>query len=133
MPFGGQFAIRKTKPRKAPSRSPLHFTAEELAHELGPRYQTIDARIGNQRLVYDIEQSRWTAGECLPNRTDADERVGFASGGTVGSSASSRGILKLEKTKRDLEEDNRALQLRINGLLQMLAEVIAESDVRRKV
>jgi len=62
MAFRGSFSIRKTKPRKFVSRSPLKLPAEELARELGPRYQTIDARIGHQKLVYDFEQGEWTFG-----------------------------------------------------------------------
>jgi hypothetical protein len=56
------FSIRKSKPRKAVSRSPLKLPAEELARELGPRYQTIDARIGNQKMAFDIAQGDWMPG-----------------------------------------------------------------------
>lgn len=59
------FSIRKTKPRKAVSRSPLKLPAEELARELGPQYQTIDARIGNQRMAFDIAHGDWLAGNLL--------------------------------------------------------------------
>ncbi|UJR21154.1 hypothetical protein I4U23_024253 [Adineta vaga] len=113
MSFRSSFAVRRTKPRKAVSRSPLKLPAEELARELGPRYQTIDARIGNQRLVYDILQGVWT------------------SGGNVGTPVTSRGLMKLEKTKKELEEDNQTLRTKIETLLEMLAEVTAEYDVRR--
>jgi hypothetical protein len=44
------------------SRSPLKFTAEENARELGPIYQTIDIRIGNQRMIFDITQGVWIPG-----------------------------------------------------------------------
>jgi hypothetical protein len=56
------FIIRKTKPRKGISRSPIQLSGEELARELGPRYQTIDVRIGNQRMVLDIAQGTWIHG-----------------------------------------------------------------------
>ena len=65
MPFQSSFSIRKTKPRKFVSRSPLKLAAEELARELGPRYQTIDARIGHQKMVYDIAQGEWLSGSFL--------------------------------------------------------------------
>lgn len=65
MAFQSSFSIRKTKPRKFVSRSSLKLTAEELARELGPRYQTIDARIGHQKLVYDIAQGQWISGNFL--------------------------------------------------------------------
>jgi len=62
MSFRNSFSINKTKPRKFVSRSPLKLPAEELARELGPRYQIIDARIGNQKMTYDIAQGNWIAG-----------------------------------------------------------------------
>ena len=57
------FSIRKTKPRKAVSRSPLKLPSEELAREFGPQYQTIDARIGDQKVTFDIAQGDWIVGK----------------------------------------------------------------------
>ncbi|CAF1407147.1 unnamed protein product [Adineta ricciae] len=113
MPFSSSFSFRKSKPRKSISRSPLKLPAEELARELGPRYQSIDVRIGNQKFIYDISQAGWTSGE------------------TVGTPVTSRGIARLEKNKKELEEDNNVLRTKIDTLLQMLAEITAEYDVRR--
>ncbi|CAF1088484.1 unnamed protein product [Adineta steineri] len=113
MPFQSSFSIRKTKPRKLVSRSPFQLPAEELARELGPRYEIVDVRIGNQKLVYDIPQGKWI------------------SGGMVGTSISSREINKLEKTKQELEEDNHVLRAKIDMLTEMLAEITAEYEVRR--
>ncbi len=62
MSFRNSFSIHKTKPRKFVSRSPLKLPAEEMARELGLQYQTIDARIGNQKMTYDIEQAHWIPG-----------------------------------------------------------------------
>ncbi len=62
MSFRNSFSIHKTKPRKFVSRSPLKLPAEELARELGPQYQTIDTRIGNQKMVYDTIQGNWIPG-----------------------------------------------------------------------
>ncbi len=59
------FSIRKTKPRKVVSRSPLKLPAEDLARELGPHYQTIDARIGNQKMAFDIVHGDWVAGNLV--------------------------------------------------------------------
>jgi hypothetical protein len=56
------FTIRKTKPRKVISRSPLKFSAENLARELGPIYQTVDVRIGTQRMTLDTTRGGWTLG-----------------------------------------------------------------------
>lgn len=52
-------------------------------------------------------------------------------GETVGTPVTSRGIARLEKNKKELEEDNNILRTKIDTLLQMLAEVTAEYDVRR--
>lgn len=62
MSFRNSFSITKTKPRKFVSRSPLKLPADEMARELGPQYQTIDARIGNQKMTYDIAQAQWVPG-----------------------------------------------------------------------
>jgi len=56
------FSIRKTKPRKSVSRSPLKLQADDLAREFGPQYQTIDARIGDQKLAFDKAQGDWIVG-----------------------------------------------------------------------
>jgi hypothetical protein len=40
-------------------------------------------------------------------------------------------MTKLEKTKRELEEDNNTLRAKIESLLEMLAEVTAEYELRR--
>ncbi len=63
MSFRSSFSIHKTKPRTSVSRSPLKFAAEELTRELGPQYQTIDVRIGNQKMIYDIVQGNWISGK----------------------------------------------------------------------
>ncbi|CAF0738849.1 unnamed protein product [Rotaria sordida] len=107
------FSIRKTKPRKAVSRSPLKLPADELARELGPQYQAIDARVGNQKLAYDIAQGDWMAD------------------GIISTVVPAREMAKLEKKKRELEEDNNVLRTRLDILLEMLAEVTAEQELRR--
>jgi hypothetical protein len=40
-------------------------------------------------------------------------------------------MTKLEKTKRELEEDNNTLRAKIESLLEMLAEVTAEYELRQ--
>lgn len=51
--------------------------------------------------------------------------------GTIGSPVSSREMTKLEKTKRELEENNNTLRTKLDSLLEMLAEVTAEYELRR--
>jgi hypothetical protein len=53
------------------------------------------------------------------------------SDGTVGARINSRDVTKLEKTKRELEEDNTILRAKVDSLLEMLAEVTAEYELRR--
>ncbi|CAF0851752.1 unnamed protein product [Didymodactylos carnosus] len=103
------FSIRKTKPRKFISRSPIKLPAEEFARL---QYTNIDARIGNQKLGYNTELGEWQ------------------SEGTVGTS--SREVVKLEKQKRDLEEENNILKVKIEVLLDMLAEITAEGSLQKQ-
>ncbi len=56
------FLIRKTTPRKTISRSPFKLSGADLAREFGPRYQIVDVRIGQQRMVLDIVQGSWIPG-----------------------------------------------------------------------
>lgn len=56
------FSIRKTKGRKVVSRSPLKLAAEDLSRELGPQIQTIDARVGDQKMAFDPIRGEWHAG-----------------------------------------------------------------------
>lgn len=63
MSLRSSFSIRKTKPRQHVSRSPLQLPAEELAREFGSQFQTINARIGNQKMTYVIAQGYWMAGK----------------------------------------------------------------------
>lgn len=61
--FRTSFSFRKTKDRAAVTRKTLNFNAEELARELGPRVQTIDAKIGNEKMTFDVARGEWIAGE----------------------------------------------------------------------
>jgi hypothetical protein len=40
-------------------------------------------------------------------------------------------MVKLEKTKVELEEDNNTLRAKVDVLLEMLAEITAEYELRR--
>jgi hypothetical protein len=56
------FIAPRTKPRKAMSRSPLKLSPEETARDFGPKCQTVDVRIGDERMILDIEQGGWKFG-----------------------------------------------------------------------
>ncbi|CAF3358560.1 unnamed protein product [Rotaria socialis] len=111
---GSSFSIHKSKARQFVSLSPLKISAAELPRELGTQYQTIDARIGDQKMTYNTEQGYWQ------------------SDGAVSAPINSRDMAKLEKTKRELEEDNDALRAKVEILLEMLAEVTAEHEIRHR-
>jgi hypothetical protein len=40
-------------------------------------------------------------------------------------------MAKLEKTKRELEEENNNLRVKLDMLIEMLAEITAEDQLRR--
>ena len=52
--------------------------------------------------------------------------------GAVSTNVSAREMGKLEKKKHALEEDNNILRTKVDLLLEMLAEVSAENELRRK-
>ncbi|CAF0809982.1 unnamed protein product [Rotaria sordida] len=105
------FAITKTKPRKSISHSRLKFSSEELARELGPQYQTIDVRIGNQRMILNIAQGGWILDE---------------------TTIESKDMTALEKQRCELEKDNTILRTKLDMLLEMLAEVTAEGELHNE-
>lgn len=45
----------------------------------------------------------------------------------------SREMSRLEKNKRELEEDNNLMRIKLDVLLDMLAETTAEHELRRKI
>lgn len=61
----GAFSFTKTKPRKSVSRSPLKLPADELYRELGPKYDVIDVRIADRKIVFDKEYGDWNTGRSI--------------------------------------------------------------------
>ena len=59
------FSFKKTKPRKFVSRSPLKLPADELARELGPKYEVIDVKVADRKIVFDIEHGDWDTGRII--------------------------------------------------------------------
>ena len=130
---GSSFSIHKSKARQFVSRSPLKLPAAELARELGTQLQTIDARIGDQTMIYNAEQGYWQSGNDSLNCSITAFYLYFLHiDGTVSAPINSRDMAKLEKTKRELEEDNDVLRAKVEVLLEMLAEVTAESEIRHR-
>ena len=56
------FLTKRAKLRKSTSRSPLKFSAQELARELGSTYQKIDVHLGDIRLILDLLDGVWKLG-----------------------------------------------------------------------
>jgi hypothetical protein len=60
--FSNPFSIKKTKPRKYVSRSPLKLPADEMYRELGPKCETIDVRVADRKIIFDVENGDWNTG-----------------------------------------------------------------------
>lgn len=56
------FSIKKSKPRKHVSRSPLKLPADEMFRELGPKCEIIDVRVADRKIVFDIPNGDWNTG-----------------------------------------------------------------------
>ena len=56
------FSVKKTKPRKHVSRSPLKLPADELYLELGPKCGVIDVKVADRKIVFDSENGDWNTG-----------------------------------------------------------------------
>lgn len=63
------FSTTRTKPRKYVSRSLLKLSADEMFRELGPKCETIDIRVADRKISYDIDQGEWNTGK---NRFDEE-------------------------------------------------------------
>jgi hypothetical protein len=66
--FRNTFSVKKTKPRKHVSRSPLKLPADEMYRELGPKCEVIDVRVADRKIAFDIENGDWHTGMriCYP-------------------------------------------------------------------
>jgi hypothetical protein len=60
--FSNPFSIKKTKPRKHVSRSPLKLPADEMYRELGPKCEAIDVRVADRKIIFDIANGDWNTG-----------------------------------------------------------------------
>ncbi|UJR28324.1 hypothetical protein I4U23_009567 [Adineta vaga] len=108
------FQFRRTKPRKAQSRSPFKFNADQFNRELGSKYETVDVRIGNLRLKLDLTKGIW-----MPEAVEVNE--------------SESSLLddddELYRKKNKLEAENSLLSIKLDMLLEMLVQVIAEENL----
>ncbi|CAF0756589.1 unnamed protein product [Rotaria sp. Silwood1] len=114
--FSNSFAIKKTKPRKHVSRSPLKLPADEMFRELGPKYEIIDVKIADKKIIFDTENGDW-------NTAGAE---------SVGGTASSGSAQKIRKQVEVLKEENNMLKLKVDVLLNLVAESVAELSPSQK-
>lgn len=104
--FGNKFTPKKTPPRRAQSLSNLNLDAEQSRSEFGVDYGGVKLNLGGQEVAF--ENGLWVA----------ESGVG---GG------SQREMLRLKKTNQQLHEENNLLKLKVDILLDMLAEISAVS------
>ncbi|XP_078539720.1 protein chibby homolog 1 [Lissotriton helveticus] len=107
--FGNNFSPKKTPPRKSASLSNLHALDRSVREiELGLDYGPPNMNIAGQILKF--ENGQWIA----------------ESGGTGNE------VQRLHKRNQQLEEENNLLRLKVEVLLDMLTESMAESHLIEK-
>ncbi|CAF1462753.1 unnamed protein product [Rotaria magnacalcarata] len=111
MPFcKSAFSFNRTKPRKHVSRSSVKLPADQLYRDLGPNYEVIDVKVADKKIVFDIENGYWnTAGA-----ESLDEVKSISSAQTIRTQVAIS------------NEENNMLKLKIEVLLNLVAESVAE-------
>ncbi|KAI8796901.1 protein chibby 1 [Biomphalaria glabrata] len=104
--FGNKFSPKKTPPRRAQSLSNLHLDATESKAEFGLDYGAVKVSLGGNEVAF--ENGLWI-------------------NESAGGGASHKELLKLRKANQSLHEENNLLKLKIDILLDMLAETSAVS------
>ncbi|KAL8600867.1 hypothetical protein ACOMHN_045005 [Nucella lapillus] len=104
--FGNKFTPKKTPPRRAQSLSNLSLDAEQSRSEFGVDYGGVKLNLGGQEVAF--ENGLWIA------------EAGVGGG-------SQREMMRLKKTNQQMHEENNLLKLKVDILLDMLAEISAVS------
>uniref|UniRef100_A0A7N4PY48 Chibby family member 1, beta catenin antagonist n=2 Tax=Sarcophilus harrisii TaxID=9305 RepID=A0A7N4PY48_SARHA len=111
--FGNKFSPKKTPPRKSASLSNLHSLDRSTREvELGLDYGAPTLNLAGQSLKF--ENGQW-----------------IAESGTCGG-VDRREAQRLRKRNKQLEEENNLLRVKVEILLDMLAETTAESHLMEK-
>ncbi|KAK7111490.1 protein chibby homolog 1-like [Littorina saxatilis] len=106
--FGNKFSPKKTPPRRAQSLSNLNLDAEQSRAEFGvDGYNGVKLNLGGQEVAF--EDGMWVA-------------ESGAGGG------SQREMMRLKKTNLQMHEENNLLKLKVDILLDILAETFAVSQ-----
>lgn len=58
----GAFSVKKAKPRKHISRSPLKLHTGEFQQDMGPKCEAIDVKVAKRKIVFDIQNGDWVTG-----------------------------------------------------------------------
>lgn len=103
--FSNKFSPKKTPPRRAQSLSNLHLDASEAKQEFGIDYGDVKVSLGGNEVAF--ENGLW---------------VNESAGG-----GGHKEVTRLRKANQTLHEENNLLKLKIDILLDMLAETSAVS------
>jgi hypothetical protein len=123
------FSFKKAKPRKHVSRSPLKLPADELYRDLGPKCEVIDVKIADRKIVFDNENGDWNTGRIISLLFFYYEQKRIfclAGAETLGGTISSGSTQIIRKQVEILQEENNMLKLKVEVLLNLVAESIAE-------
>jgi len=123
------FSFKKTKPRKHVSRSPLKLPADELYRELGPKCEVIDVKVADRKIIFDTENGDWNTGiriSLLIFLFMNKNIFCLAGAESLGGTTSSGSGQKIRKQVEILQEENNMLKLKVEVLLNLVAESVAE-------
>ncbi|XP_077979743.1 protein chibby homolog 1-like [Glandiceps talaboti] len=111
--FGDKFSPKKTPIRKSASLNNLNKLDHAVREtEYGMQYGPATVKLGGQELVF--EDGSWVVE------------------GSSGGSVNQREFSKVKKQNQTLNEENNLLKLKIEILLDMLAQTTAESHLHEK-
>ena len=126
--FSSNFTFKRTKSRKAVSKTPLKLTAEEIARDLGPRCNEIDVRIADRKIHYDLRHGGWNTGLSLAVNSNPTRCFVFPldEAETIGGSASAADARRVQNQITVLSEENNMLKLKVEVLMNLVAEYLAD-------
>ena len=105
------------------------MSAAEREREFGLRLDTIDARVGDQRIMLDLERGGWILGK-FPSVGYSHPSSGLVLVDERDSPVRSHNIDALEAEQQALEMENQVLRDKLDVLNEMYAEAIAEEHLQ---
>ncbi|KAM3173061.1 hypothetical protein ACTXT7_013252 [Hymenolepis weldensis] len=110
--FGKRFSLPKMPPRKASSMTNLsQLDASTRSNEFGLDYGVVKARLSGRNLIF--KNGRWRVED-----------------GDTGDERASKEATQLKNENRKLYEENNLLKIKVELLLDMLAEATAEAQLQ---